>query len=302
MQIRIKRTVERVPGGMMVIPLVCGSLINTLAPRTGAFFGSFTGALFTGALPILAVFYVCIGAQISLGSLPRVIRKGGAILGTKFALGVAAGFLLGHLLGVEPVHTGWFAGISALAVVASINDTNGGLYMSLMQQYGTAEDSAAYSMMGLESGPFLTMVSLGIVGLSAFPWQTLVGAILPIAVGMALGNLDSEMRDLLSNGVAVLIPFFAFGLGATLNLRRFWEACLLGVALGVAVVLVCALMLAPIPFPVSPLVRSSKPRSCRSGFMIVTVSSGTPASAPVASLYSSLAQVPALEVSLMRYT
>jgi 2-keto-3-deoxygluconate permease len=240
---QIKRTVERVPGGMMVIPLVTGALINTFAPRTGVFFGSFTGALFTGALPILAVFYVCIGAQISLRSLPRVIRKGGAILGTKFALGVAAGFLLGHLLGVEPVHTGWFAGISALAVVACINDTNGGLYMSLMQQYGTPEDSAAYSMMGLESGPFLTMVSLGIVGLSAFPWQTLVGAVLPMAVGMALGNLDPEIRELLSNGVAVLIPFFAFGLGATLNLRRVWEAGLLGLALGVAVILVCALTL-----------------------------------------------------------
>jgi len=243
MTIPIKRTVERIPGGMMLVPLVLAAAIVTFAPGAGAFFGSFTGALFTGALPILAVFYVCIGARISLRALPRVLRKGGALLGTKILLGLAAAFFLGRLLGVEPVSTGWFAGLSTLAVVAAINDTNGGLYMSLMEQYGSPEDSAAYTVMALESGPFLTMVSLGVVGLSAFPWQTLVGAILPIAVGMILGNLDPELRTFLGNGASVMIPFFAFALGATLNLRRVWEAGLLGLALGVLVVLVCAVTL-----------------------------------------------------------
>jgi 2-keto-3-deoxygluconate permease len=240
MQIPIKRTIEKVPGGMMIVPLATGSAIATFAPHAAAFFGSFTGALFTGAIPILAVFYVCIGAKISLRSLPRVMRKGGALMATKFALGLAAGLSLGHLIGVEPIHSGWFAGLSTLAVVAAVNDTNGGLYMALMEQYGTSEDSAAYSVMALESGPFLTMLSLGAVGLSAFPWQTLVGAILPLAVGMLLGNLDPELRAFLSGGVALLIPFFAFALGATLNLRRVWEAGLLGLALGLVIVLVCA--------------------------------------------------------------
>ena len=240
MQIPIKRTVERIPGGMMIVPLAVGCLITTFAPHAGAFFGSFTGALFTGALPILAVFYVCIGAKISLRSIPRVLRKGGALLATKFSLGLAAGFLLGHLLGVEPVPTGFFAGISALAVVAAVNDTNGGLYMALMEQYGNSEDSAAYSVMGLESGPFLTMLSLGAVGLAAFPWQALVGAILPLAVGMLLGNLDPDLRAFLANGTTLLIPFFAFALGCTLNLHRVWEAGLLGLALGVVLVLLCS--------------------------------------------------------------
>ncbi len=243
MQIRIKRLIESVPGGMMIVPLVCGAVITTLAPRTPAFFGSFTSALFTGALPILAVFYVCMGAKISLRSLPQVVRRGGALMTTKIALGIAAAFVLGRLLGVQPVHSGWFAGLSTLAVVAAINDTNGGLYMALMEQYGRPEDSAAYSVMALESGPFLTMVSLGITGLSAFPWQTLVGAILPLALGMLLGNLDPDLREFLSHGAAVVIPFFAFALGATLDLHRVWTAGLLGLALGLAIVFACAVCL-----------------------------------------------------------
>lgn len=228
---------------MMIVPLVCGAVITTLAPRTGEFFGSFTGALFTGALPILAVFYVCVGATIPVRSLPQVARRGGALMAAKICLGIIAGFVLGRLLGVEPVRAGWLAGVSTLAVVAAINDTNGGLYMALMGQYGSSEEAAAYSVMALESGPFLTMVTLGVAGLSSFPWQTLVGAILPLVVGVLLGNLDSEMREFLGRGTAVMIPFFSFALGATLDLHRVWAAGLVGVALGLMVVVVSGTVL-----------------------------------------------------------
>ncbi|HEY9125901.1 MAG TPA: 2-keto-3-deoxygluconate permease [Acidobacteriaceae bacterium] len=246
MQIRIKRAIETVPGGMMTVPLVCGATVTTFAPHAGAFFGSFTNSLLTGSLSILAVFYVCMGARITVRSLPLVVRKGGALMGTKILLGIAASFILGHLIGIEPIRTGWLAGLSTLAVVAAINDTNGGLYMALMEQYGRPEDSAAYAVMALESGPFLTMVSLGIAGLSAFPWQTLVGAILPLALGMTLGNLDPEMRTFLSGGASVLIPFFAFALGATLDLHLVWKAGLVGLGLGLSIVTICSLFLAPV--------------------------------------------------------
>ena len=43
------------------------------------FFGSFTGALFTGALPILAVFFVCTGASIDFRATPYILKKGGTL-------------------------------------------------------------------------------------------------------------------------------------------------------------------------------------------------------------------------------
>jgi len=239
-KMKLKRAIERVPGGFMLVPLACGAIITTIAPRTTSFFGSFTSALFAGALPMLAVFYVCMGATISIRSLPSVIRRGGALMAAKVALGLIAGTLLGHLLGTQPVSSGWFAGISTLAVVAAINDTNGGLYMALMSRYARAEDAASYSVMALESGPFLTMITLGVAGLSSFPWQTMLGALLPMLFGMVLGNLDIEMRAFLGQGVPVIIPFFAFALGSTLDLHHVWEAGLLGLALGLAILLVSA--------------------------------------------------------------
>ena len=97
--------------------------------------------------------------------------------------------------------------------------------------------------MSIESGPFLTMVTLGAAGLSAFPWQTLVGAVLPLLVGLALGNLDREMRAFFSPAVPVLIPFFAFALGAGINLANVWRAGLLGLCLGLGVVAISGVVL-----------------------------------------------------------
>jgi 2-keto-3-deoxygluconate permease len=242
-QIPIKRAIERVPGGLMVVPLLCAAVVATLFPGTAKFFGSFTGALFTGALPILAVFFVCTGASIDFKATPYLLKKGGALFAVKIGIGILLGVLFGRMLGESPVQAGVFAGISTLAIVASMNDTNGGLYMALMGQYGQARDVGAYSVMSLESGPFLTMVTLGVAGLAAFPWPTLVGGILPLLIGMLLGNLDREMREFLSRAIPVLIPFFAFALGANLDLAKVWQAGLLGLGLGLAVVAVTGIPL-----------------------------------------------------------
>jgi len=238
LQLPIKQSIDRVPGGMIIVPLFFGALIHTFVPGAPQFFGSFTGALFTGALTILAIFYVCMGATIEFQATGYILKKGGALFAAKTATAVLMGIILGRLWHELPVESGLLAGLSTLAVVAAFNDTNGGLYMALMGQFGTARDVAAYSIMTVESGPFLTMVTLGVAGLSAFPWQTLVGAVLPLAVGMLLGNLDHKLREFLRPAVPVLIPFFALALGAGIDLSAVWKAGLLGVGLGVFVVVV----------------------------------------------------------------
>ncbi len=243
MQIPIKRGIEKVPGGMMVVPLLIGALIATFCPDAPTFFGSFTGALFKGSLPILAVFYVCMGASINFKAAPYIIKKGGTLFVVKVGVAIIVGVIAGRFLGEAPVSSGVFIGISTLALVASLNDTNGGLYMALMGQYGRPRDVGAYTIMCLESGPFLTMVTLGVAGLAAFPWQALVGSILPLVVGMILGNLDKEMREFLGKASGVMIPFFAFALGASLDLSKVWHAGLLGLAMGVGVVIVTGIPL-----------------------------------------------------------
>ena len=56
----------------------------------------------------------------------------------------------------------------------------------------------------------------------------MVGTILPMAFGMVVGNLDRELRAFLGKAALVMIPFFAFGLGASLDLNKVWMAGVLG--------------------------------------------------------------------------
>src|ERR1700693_3728197 len=117
----VLRSIERVPGGLMVVPLLLGATVATFAPDAPKFFGSFTQALFTGALTILAAFYVCMGTTIELTATPYILKKGGALLITKINCGIIAAIILGWMLGEKPIAAGPFLGLSTLAIVAALN-------------------------------------------------------------------------------------------------------------------------------------------------------------------------------------
>lgn len=74
---QIKRSIEKIPGGMMLVPLFLGALCHTFSPGAGKYFGSFTNGMITGTVPILAVWFFCMGASIKLSATGTVLRKSG---------------------------------------------------------------------------------------------------------------------------------------------------------------------------------------------------------------------------------
>lgn len=240
----IKKMIDKVPGGMMIIPLLIGALIRTLDPHLAddtVFKGSFTGGLMTSASALLAAFYVCLGSTIEFKAAGYILKKGVSLWAGKVLLAALIGLLI---KAVVPDQNHMLLGLSALAIVAAFSDSNGGLYMALMGQFGKrAEDVAAYSIMSLESGPFFTMLILGIAGLATFPLMGFVYALLPLIVGMILGNLDNEMRNFLKQGSGVMIPLFSLALGFGINLKNVVTAGVSGIVLGLGVVVVTGIVL-----------------------------------------------------------
>ena len=231
------------PGWDDVVPLFIGAICHTFAPDSGKYFGSFTNGLIAGTVPILAVWFFCMGASIKLSATGTVLRKSGTLVVTKIAVAWVVAALASHFIPENGVEFGFFAGLSTLALVASMDMTNGGLYASIMQQYGTKEEAGAFVLMSLESGPLMTMIILGTAGIASFEPHVFLGAVLPFLVGFALGNLDPELREFFGKAVQTLIPFFAFALGNTINLAVIAQTGLLGVALGVAVIIVTGIPL-----------------------------------------------------------
>lgn len=83
---QIKRSIEKIPGGMMLVPLFLGALCHTFSPGAGKYFGSFTNGMITGTVPILAVWFFCMGASIKLSATGTVLRKSGTLVVTKIAV------------------------------------------------------------------------------------------------------------------------------------------------------------------------------------------------------------------------
>ena len=62
---RICATMKKFPGGMMVIPLLLGCLVNTFFPQSLEIGGYTTGLFKTGTSTLVGLFILCSGATIS---------------------------------------------------------------------------------------------------------------------------------------------------------------------------------------------------------------------------------------------
>jgi 2-keto-3-deoxygluconate permease len=229
---KIWRAMNRVPGGLMVCPLFLGMVINTFFPRLLKI-GGFTEALSGIGYPtVLGMYLFAVGTKMTMRAAPKMLKRGFGILATK--IGVATIFALT----VAKVFHGSVLGLSTLAVMVAMSDTNGGMFLALTSAMGDKEDVGTYVLQSIETGPFLTMLIFVGTGLANIPWLTMVSVIAPIFVGAILGNLDSDIRDFFGSHEPIIVPFMAFTLGQNINLRSVLTAGLPGVVLGVVVFIV----------------------------------------------------------------
>src|SRR5438128_6238163 len=208
---KIYKTINRVPGGMMVVPLFIGMAINTFLPRLLKI-GGFTEALSGVGYPtILGMYLFTVGTKMTVRAAPRMLWRGFGILATKvstatiFAL-VVAKFFDGNIIG-----------LSTLAVMVAMSDTNGGMFLALTSVMGNKEDAGTYVVQSIETGPFLTMLIFVGAGLAVIPWLTMVSVIAPIVAGATLGNLDEDIKNFFSKHEPIIVPFMAFILGQSIK-------------------------------------------------------------------------------------
>lgn len=221
---------NRVPGGAMLIPLVLGSVLGTFAP--GALeIGSFTTALFRdSAMPLIALLIFATGTQVTLRTSGPVMATTGVILLTKTLIPGLLIIALATVTGPEGIF-----GVSILALIAAAANSNGGLWLAITGQYGRAKDRGAYIASAVNDGPFFALLFIGASGMGEVPFLTMLAAIVPFLLGVLIGNLDVQWREVLKPVPAIVIPFFAFALGTDIDLADVAQGGLTGVGMGVVI-------------------------------------------------------------------
>jgi 2-keto-3-deoxygluconate permease len=262
-----------IPGALMLVPLFLGAIINTFFPQA-LDIGSFTTALFRdGTAALLGLFFFCLGSQLDVRSTGPTLEKGITILLAKTGVGVAIGLAVAFF-----ISGGVLLGLTPLAIIAAMTNSNGALYAALTGQYGNKTDRGAVAVLALNDGPFITMIALGAAGLAAFPLHDLIGLVLPLAFGFLLGNLSKTAREFLSVGEVLLIPFLGFVVGRSIDFSTLVESGLQGIILGLATVLITG----PVAMALLWLLHAAhgRPREIRS--VIAGMAEGTTAGNAIA--------------------
>lgn len=226
------RWLNKIPGGTMLVPLVLGSILGTFAP--GALdIGSFTTALFKdSAMPLIALLIFATGTQVTLRTSGPVLATTGVVLLGKSLVPGLLIIALAMVTGPEGV-----LGVSILAMIAAATNANGGLWLAITGQYGRTKDRGAYIAGAVNDGPFFALLFIGASGLGQIPFMTLLAAILPFLLGVGIGNVDAQWREVLKPVPGIVIPFFAFALGTGINLGDVVRGGLSGIVMGVVIVL-----------------------------------------------------------------
>ena len=262
-KVPILDAINRVPGGIMLIPLLLGVLTNTFF-SSFLEIGSFTTALFkNGSMPLIAVLFFCSGAQIQFKTAGMSLYKGMVINTSKVLLGVVLGVTLAKVGGP----TAAVLGVTPLAMIGAMSNSNGGLYTALASKYGDNADVGAIAIISSNDGPFFEMMFMGIAGVAAIPLKALFACIFPILLGMLLGNLDDKIRDFLKPGMMIAIFLFAFPLGAGLSLQTLIKAGIPGILLGLLTIVMTGI---PSYFVYKWLIPKKSRHSCVAGAAIGT--------------------------------
>lgn len=221
---------NRIPGGLMLIPLVIGSLLGTFAMGFLEM-GSFTTALFQqSALPLIALLIFATGTQVTLKTSGPVVATAGVVLLCKSIIPATLVILLGQVVGIDGI-----LGVSILAMLVAVDNSNGGLWLAFTGRYGDKRDRGAYIASALNDGPFFSMLFLGASGLADIPVSAMIAAVIPFLLGMLVGNLNPHWREVLRPTPAIVIPFFALALGTGIDLNNIVKGGLSGLVVGAIV-------------------------------------------------------------------
>lgn len=169
------------------------------------------------------------GASIDLKTVPKVLKTGLTILIPKLAIAIAFGLFVAKFMNDN------FFGLNALSIIGGITFCNVALYIGITAEYGTPDEQGAAAVLSLVAGPAVTMIALGAAGVAAISPTALIGTLLPLVLGVVLGNLSPFIRGLLVPGINPCIAVVGFALGCGMSV----ENLIIGGPSGILLAVLC---------------------------------------------------------------
>ena len=204
---------NKIAGGIVIIPMFVVSIINTLIP--GALrLGGFTTAFFSpDSTPfIISVLLFIAGTQLDIHEMGPALKRGGLLSLTRVLIGVLAEVIVLALAGPQG-----FLGISALALVIGLLSCNPGVYMAVCQEHGDRYDIPGFGIMNLVPVPAIPVILFGFAAGAGIDYMSLVTTIIPFLLGMLFGNIDPSFTAMAKGATPIFLFFMGVTCGSTIN-------------------------------------------------------------------------------------
>ena len=221
--VNIWKTLQKVPAGTMFVPLIIGALITTVCQGMLHFdlwatLGNPMQDMFSssGQMLLIGRMLFCTGTSLKLSDMKEALHRGLVLIVTRLVVAYGLSALYFVLFGYDGIF-----GVSFLAFVCAVSSANAALYMGIIQPFGDKADKASFGIMLICSMPLLPLLFLGFFGTSGFGMAQviqIISLLIPFVLGMVLGNLDGDIRQVFAGGNAIILPFLGFEFGSTINL------------------------------------------------------------------------------------
>ena len=209
----ITGVMNSIAGGIVIIPMLVVSIINTFAPNVLRL-GGFSTAFFSSDSTqfIIAVLLFIAGTQLDVREMGPALKRGGLLSLTRVLIGVLAEVIVLALAGPKG-----FLGVSALALVIGLLSCNPGVYMAVCQEHGDRYDIPGFGIMNLVPVPAIPVILFGFAAGAGVDYMSLVTTIIPFLIGMLFGNIDPSFTTMANGATPIFLFFMGVTCGSTMN-------------------------------------------------------------------------------------
>ncbi len=211
------KAINKIPAGTFLVPMVISMLIYTFWPEA-MFIGGVTESWLSGSGTgfIIGMLSFASGTTISFKRIGDLLKHQGVLLLITVIIATILSFAFLYAFGDEGI-----LGISGIAFLAIMFSINPSVQVSVLSSYGYEEDSGILALSGLFTLPFVPLLvysiysSGSVVGID---WMPIISTLIPLLVGIILGNIDEGFTQLFSPTIGALLPLLGWNLGQSMNI------------------------------------------------------------------------------------
>lgn len=265
----ILKSLKKIPGGLLIVPMIITSIINTFYPIIFNV-GGITPSILTkeGTMTLIIILLFISGTQFKISQVKPMLKIGGTLILFKLFLVYLISMFFVNVFGMQSI-----LGISILSITSVFISNNPGLYLALNDSFGDEIDASVFGLLNLIIVPSIPVMILSSVNGQSIDFISLFRTISPFILGVIFGNLDKNIRFTYQSATNLLLPFLGISFGGSINILNAINSGLTGVILTLSFYILITL----------PMFIFEKKILKRTGFISIASSSvaGTSLAAPV---------------------